>query len=175
MKVIKKNIWDFLEKEIIIIPTNGFVKSNGCAVMGRGLAKQCLNRFKSIDVVLGNKLSYYGNVPHIIHVKKRIISFPVKPEGISIKKPDDIKKVLSRFNSQDSHEGKFYPGWMCKADLNLIEKSCILLNKMYYENRWEDWIVMPKVGCGNGELNWNQVEPIIKKHLNNIVLIVDNK
>jgi len=30
---------------------------------------------------------------------------------------------------------------------------------------------MPKVGCGNGKLKWEEVEPIIEKYLPNINIV----
>lgn len=63
--------------------------------------------------------------------------------------------------------------WWEKADLELIEKSCNRLSTSI-ENIITP-IIMPKIGCGNGKLNWKDVEPIIKKYLKDKVVIVDLK
>lgn len=78
MKFIKGNIWDFHEKgKWICIPTNGFVKKNGRAVMGAGLALDCKRKFPDFDELLGKFIKRYGNTP-IMFPNHRVMSFPVK-------------------------------------------------------------------------------------------------
>lgn len=40
----------------LCITTNGYIKKNGCAVMGAGVAKQARDRFDGLDRLLGEKL-----------------------------------------------------------------------------------------------------------------------
>ena len=84
---IKGNLWDFYEPTgslrdralppWIVITTNGYVKANGHAVMGRGVAIQAAQRFPQLPIYLGSKLALSGN--HVYAFPKfRLISFPVK-------------------------------------------------------------------------------------------------
>ena len=75
---IKGDLWDFCARPnfVICITTNGFIKSNGCIVMGRGCAHEALAYFPDIDLVLGNLVREYGNIPFLIN--QHVASFPVK-------------------------------------------------------------------------------------------------
>ena len=146
LQIINNDIWKFWENDAtIVVPTNGFVKNDGSCVMGRGLAKQAIQRVYNMQFILGSMIKAHGNVPfYFDHVN--IITFPVKHN------------------------------WWEKADLELIKKSACKL-RAEIETEWTDVpipIYMPKVGCGNGQLDWKDVEPIIETLLKDIVLIVDN-
>ena len=56
------DLWQFYAVgEVIAIPTNGIVKSNGDAVMGAGLAKDAASRFPDLPKWLGDRLKQFGN------------------------------------------------------------------------------------------------------------------
>jgi len=134
MKVIKGNIWDYHKKgHYIVIPTNGFVKSNGECVMGAGLAKQAREKYPNFPMLLGTFIKSHGNVVH--YINPHMLSFPVKHH------------------------------WKQKADLPLIEQSTRNLAFVGAATT-VDTVYLPKVGCGNGKLNWKDVEPILDKYLN---------
>lgn len=159
---ITGNIWD-QKCDWICITTNGEVKSNGRAVMGRGIAKQAVERFKNIDLELAKKIEKYGNTVqklypgyftvveplnkelHLTHI--RIVSFPTKHE------------------------------WRDKADLELIKSSVEQLYFFWYENcqlsKKELKVCLPKPGCENGGLTWNEVKPVIEPILksDNFVIV----
>ncbi len=59
------------------ITTNGVVKADGRLVMGAGIAKQALDLYPGIDMVLGRYVKTYGNRCIILHAD-HIISFPTK-------------------------------------------------------------------------------------------------
>jgi hypothetical protein len=149
MKIIKGNIWDYWKQgHWIVIPTNGFIKKNGECVMGRGLALQAKDKFTH----LSRKLAENLKIKHTCYqfYPERIFSFPVK------------------YN------------WWEKADLKLIEKSAKSLSTIfswcgafYYCDK--KTVYLPKVGCGNGNLNWNDVNPILDKYLDERFIIVDLK
>ena len=178
MRVIKDNIWNYGENCIICIPTNGFVKKNGCGVMGRGLAKECLNIFPGIDKKLGEGIITNGNIPFEL-AENKIYSFPVKPNSDFIFEEKDYDKIISGHRNKIQNMSRYYnsvttiPGWMCKARLDIIESSAKKLLELFIEKNLQKFFVLPKVGCGNGELNWMDVEPILDKYLNDIAIIVD--
>lgn len=76
------DIWKLHSKQktaVLVIPTNGTIKNNEQAVMGRGLAADAVKRYLTIDYQLGEKLAKEGN--HVFYFKKlRVITFPVKYE-----------------------------------------------------------------------------------------------
>lgn len=59
------------------ITTNGYVKKNGCCVMGRGVAAQAAVRYPGLPEELGAEIRKHGNVVHWFPTKK-LFSFPVK-------------------------------------------------------------------------------------------------
>jgi len=62
MKEITGDIWDFYEKGFwIVITTNGNVKDNGEAVMGKGIALQARQRYPLLPSMLGKGILEIGN------------------------------------------------------------------------------------------------------------------
>ena len=49
--------------------------------------------------------------------------------------------------------------WWQKADLGLIEKSADRL----FEEVGDELVYLPRVGCGNGQLQWSDVKPILEE------------
>jgi len=64
---ITGNIWTFHRTGWVAITTNGVVKPDGSAVMGRGVALQAAQRFPDLPYELGMRLRWYGN---------RVFAFP---------------------------------------------------------------------------------------------------
>ena len=143
MKQVKGSIWECTESHdsYIVIPTNGFIRKDGLAVMGRGLAVTAANKYAGLAGELGRHLKSFGN-----HVFKydpyNVITFPVKHN------------------------------WWEDADLTLIDQSMRELIAMLPTIPEECKIYMPRVGCGNGRLNWPDVKPVLEKHWDERVIIV---
>lgn len=72
------DLWTFYShpNSIACITTNGFVKSNGQCVMGRGCAYQAKQRFPEIAERLGTLIQRLGN--HVHELGYRCLSFPTK-------------------------------------------------------------------------------------------------
>lgn len=140
MKEIRGNIWEYWEDGYyIVVPTNGFVKKDNKAVMGRGVALQASQKFTTLSKSLGARIRLKGNNVYFWE-EFRLITFPVKNN------------------------------WWETADTQLITKSCIQLAKIAKEFYP---LYMPKVGCGNGKLNWEKVRPLLYSYLKDKVVIVD--
>jgi len=141
---IKGDLWELYtsldEHEAIAIPTNGTVKNNGDAVMGKGLALEAAKRCRELPQKLGVKLRVSGNVPYYFQEYK-VVTFPTKND------------------------------WTCKADLDLIRRSCGQLNQLIELNKLTR-VYVPKVGCGNGRLAWTDVRPMLETHLGRRCVIV---
>jgi hypothetical protein len=72
------NILDFWrEGNLIGITTNGFVKNNGRAVMGRGIALSIRDEITDFDLEFGQRLTQFGNQPFLIN-EYNLFTFPVK-------------------------------------------------------------------------------------------------
>lgn len=124
--------------DAIVITTNGFIKNDGTAVMGRGVALQASQKWPSLPQLLGRSLRDNGN--HVVDLWKPmesplILTMPVKG------------------------------AWMEKAMRNLIWRSAIeLMDKA--DTLGLRTICLPRPGCGNGALDW---EEQIKDQLSNLL------
>lgn len=122
-----------------IITTNGAVRSDGCAVMGRGCAAQAKFYMPSLPRALGTKLKAGGN--HVYEFPEwSLFTFPVKHS------------------------------WEQPADLPLIAQSAREL-RGFAEDRPEAIFILPRPGCGNGQLEWAVVEPLLRSLPDNILVI----
>lgn len=71
------NAWDYYDNGYILcITTNGFIKKNGCNVMGAGIALEARKKFPGIDKKFGDLIKNNGHIVQPIH--DRLLSFPVK-------------------------------------------------------------------------------------------------
>lgn len=143
MKEAKGNMWD-ADTNVFVITTNGFVKKNGEAVMGRGCAKEASQFWPEFPIWLGQALKLWGNKLYIWEPEPGgiVVTFPVKHN------------------------------WYDKADIQLIETSAYELRKEANIQEWNK-IVMPRPGCGNGQLNWDNVKPILEKYLDERFIVYD--
>ena len=51
--------------------------------------------------------------------------------------------------------------WFENADIKLIEQSANQLVKLADNNNWNK-ILIPRPGCGNGNLKWSNVKPVLE-------------
>jgi len=143
----KGDLWQFIDG-IPAITTNGYIKRNGQAVMGRGCAKEAADRFTGLAQFLGFSLIQYQNHVFYLHQfgDRGIITFPVKEN------------------------------WSDRASIPLIKQSARELIEMtipYFEIT--EKIYLPRPGCGNGGLEWNNVKPEIENILTDQVVVVSKE
>lgn len=139
MREVNADLWSLLDPKghtAICVTTNGFVKKNGNAVMGRGCALEATKQFPGIDEVLGRFLTAYGNHVHRLHENPDIFSFPVKHN------------------------------WNEVADLDLIKQS---LHELWWRMKTDSYksVYLPRPGCGNGQLSWSAVKPLVEEKFGN--------
>ena len=144
MKEVIGNLWDYHEKgHWVAITTNGFVKRNGEAVMGRGVALEAKKRFPRLPEVLGLSIKFCGNTVRVLgtppFLDYKLVAFPVKHR------------------------------WWERADVALIEEGCKLLS-ISWPKGVKLYMVRP--GCGNGGLDWKDVRPILEKYLDDRFVVV---
>lgn len=139
MQEVKGYLWTFPANQICIT-TNGFIKKDGKAVMGRGCAREARDRFPGIDETLAMHIRHHGNVFGPVWVEPLILSFPVKHN------------------------------WWEVADLDLIRQSTSSL-KEWAERMPKATILLPRPGCGNGQLDWADVKPVVSVLPDNVLVI----
>lgn len=54
--------------------------------------------------------------------------------------------------------------WWEDSDITLIERSAQELVALVDEMRWNS-VVVPRPGCSNGRLEWDDVKPVLEKYL----------
>ena len=130
-----ENIWKYyrVPDHLVCITTNGFVKANGEAVMGRGCAREAAEFIPHMRKLLGGYIKERGNVPGLIQTEPDeygLYIFPVKHN------------------------------WWEPADLDLIRTGVTELRKEALNN--SDMVFhLPRPGCGNGNRDWEiEVAPL---------------
>ena len=152
MLEVKGDIWKLYESgAAICITTNGTVNVRGEIVMGRGTALDAKKRIPKLPLELAKRLSIIKNGK--IYRKNLLMWF----------------KEYNLFTFPVKHN------WWEKADIDLIRKSAIELDGMMDLLGLEQ-VVLPRPGCGNGQLDWEKdVKPILKDILDNRVLVITNE
>ena len=135
MREIRGNLWDFKRDNALAVTTNGTVRRDGWAVMGRGCAREAADRYPGLQEVLGREIEEKGN--HVFEFFMldglTLFTFPVKHR------------------------------WHEPADLDLIERSARELVEIFDgRDRGMHSCVLPRPGCGNGMLEWEFVKPRIE-------------
>lgn len=163
MKVVKGNIWRFAYSSVIGIPTNGYLTRNGAGVLGAGLALQAKEQYPDVAYQLGNHLRRNGHcVGWILELPIKLLSIPVKPCSIIVETLKDQEKILPSVAYQYKG-GRQVPGFHCKADPEIIERS---LNELtvFMEKHKIPSVHLPLLGCGNGGLDpTKDLLPILEK------------
>lgn len=153
------DIWDMYDDgKTICITTNGSIKQNGAAVMGRGVAGQAKKRVWGLDIVLGKLLAKNGNVVQRIFPREQIFAFPVKPAWAVCRwdKSNIVEHMQAKYKP-----GWSVPGWASTASIELIEQSAHQLTLLRGLGHFDE-IYLPRPGCGAGGLIWDLVEPIFE-------------
>lgn len=130
-----------------VITTNQFVRKDGKAVMGRGVARDAIMKFPEVQELLGQFLKYRGNDIYVLADPERTGSYYLL--NFTVKK-----------------------NWWEPADLGLIEESAIRLFTMCLDWDWKT-IVLPRPGCGNGQRTWEEVKPVLEPILDDRFHIIE--
>ena len=126
------NLWTY-PADVRVITTNGSIRIDGKAVMGRGCAFEATQRFPLLQKRLGYALLCDGNHVHL--VEEDLLTFPVKHEW---------RQTASLSLIEQS-----------------ARELAIIVD--YREFGGQPWnvIVLPRPGCGNGGLQWSDVRKVI--------------
>lgn len=145
MKEITGDLWDYVNDGCIVITTNGALNSRGECVMGRGTAAQAKRRYPGLAVRIGNMIKVYGNHVYMFQMNT------TKGE------------MLITFPVKHN--------WQEPADPELISRSVKEL--LHLSSRVHGNFYLPRPGCGNGGLHWDDVKPLLSKHLDDRFIIVE--
>lgn len=116
--------------------------------MGRGCALEAVRYDKALKADLGRLLTEYGNHVFVLRhhpLRPLLLSFPVKHH------------------------------WRQLADVDLIDRSAwelvIQVNALGLMGAGS--VLVPRPGCGAGGLLWEDVLPVLAKHLDDRFVAVD--
>lgn len=135
MLEVKGDLWGYRSSnQVLCIPTNRTTKSEGLAVMGAGLALECVTRIPGVPALLGRKI---------------------------IENPDLLITELGFWHAALVLAYPTKEHWRDNARIQLIERSAKCLIKKADEHPEWTQIILPRVGCGYGSLNWRDVFPVL--------------
>lgn len=136
------------EHEAAVVTTNGVIRKNGDAVLGKGQALEAKKLFPGMEQQLGEYLRKYGN---------RTFYMGARQVG------DHLTSVVT-FPTKHHYRDN--------SDLDLIMRSAIQLKEIAAKFRLSK-VYLPSVGCGLGGLDYaNQVRPILQKVLDDDRFVV---
>lgn len=141
------DMWTVEHAHAICVTTNGTLRKDGSCVMGRGCAREAVVKYgPQIERRLGAQIKEHGNHVFIIG--------------------DDQPMVVS-FPVKGE--------WWDRANVELICRSARELVTLVIDMKWQR-VVIPRPGCGNGGLQWDDVRPRLETILSDDrFLIVDKK
>ena len=125
-----------------VVTTNGTITNKGRGVMGKGVAKDAKDRYPGVEAKLGRLLRRDGN--HVCVLAE----YPIPLVALPVK-----------------HE------WHQKGDYDLIKRSVIELVALVDARGWQV-VMLPRPGCGNGQLHWVYVEKMIRPLLDDRFTVV---
>lgn len=157
-----------MDGDALVITTNGFVKNNGEAVMGRGIAKQVADALPGFAFELGKLIRFHGNKVHHVmnHNNMALVTAPVKPHSV-VSDGTNIVEIAKKHISI----GEICPGFWAKAVPERIVATCHDLVNLANVMGWQT-ILCPRFGCGAGELKWEDVKPMIENILDDRFICV---
>jgi hypothetical protein len=156
------DLWDLCGRvDVMCITTNGTMKKNGRAVMGRGCALEARTRFRDIDLHLGQLIQEGGNVPHFLGYVTAHKTFHLA----------GAEAELIGFRHSQLWSFPVKHTWNQKADLQLIRWSAHLLREAMGDSDVE--VAIPRPGCGCGNLEWPEVRWALSTLLDNRFTIID--
>jgi hypothetical protein len=179
---ITGDLWqlaDFGHADAVCITTNGYVRRDGHAVMGRGCALQAAKRWPLLPKVLGDILCHFALATTVLtgdtkrleisgpQLPYHLVAYPVKPREI----------VATEFNVVLHHRfhfppGSILPGWATVALPDLIASSGRQLMGIIKSRGWQR-VLLPRPGCGAGGLSWERdVKPLLTPIMDKRVCIV---
>lgn len=149
MKEIAGSLFE-LEADAIVILTNGFVNSSGANTMGKGCAGEAKYRYPGIQLVVGERVQQYGNHVFLLTDQIEMGEWVLHTPGSW--KNHILSHALISFPTKEH--------WRNPSILKLIEQSAEELLGLTQAFQFES-VLIPRPGCGAGQLNWDEVRPML--------------
>lgn len=143
MKIVSGNILD-IPCDAICITTNMNIKKNKRAVMGAGIARLFSLKVPNLDLIMAKSLIQYGHVC----------------------------RILTKYNNINLISFPTKHDWYNKSDKDLIRKSALELMEIVSNNNFKR-VLLPKPGCSNGGLNWDDIGPMLNDILDDRIHIIE--
>lgn len=184
MREEKGDIWTFIKENkvnFILCPVNGWINDKTKKVpFGAGFAAQIKEKYPGVEALLASFILSYekrdgytraekANIPYIIEYPLGgdpvIVSFPSKPQWCW-----DVYDLISKYRpaviGPVEESGGPWPGWQSKSLITLIARSAKLFRAYIDDLQSSEPLitVLPRVGCGLGELRWEEVKGILNKY-----------
>jgi hypothetical protein len=148
MREIQGNIWDYHTGYIpVVITTNCDINSQGNAIMGKGIALEAKKKFPKLPLFLAQ------------HIKRFY----------------DKVKFFPEYNIFCLPTKEHY--WE-NSNLLLIEEGILNLRSIvnWYNEFSESMmkkVYLPRLGCGCGNLKWENVKPLIETYLDDRFIVIN--
>lgn len=157
------DLWTYTHEKPIIrcITTNGMVKRDGTCVMGRGCAREAAKKYPELPKLLGVSIRNNGNILRV---------FPnLGARMWAVAGADDNKNIGDHIIAFPvKHK------WMEPADPLLIVASAETLARVARKDP-DTIFLLPRPGCGNGQLDWKDVKPLLEFMPDNVLVITNQK
>lgn len=100
------DLWTY-PADIRVITTNGSIRKDGCAVMGRGCAREAALKFPELPARLGEELRLFNN--HVFYFPEyALITFPVKSLWFEDADTNLIAESVREFATYQYQAGRTY-------------------------------------------------------------------
>ena len=150
--------------DALCITTNGTLKNDGSIVAGRGIALQAKTKWQWFARVVGDLVYTQGNHVHLLTLVDGDYFFPRFDPVM-----DCIDPIPDLWNHVLSFPVKGH--WKDDACPKLIERSAIELMAIVRAFDLKR-VILPRPGCGNGGLAWEDVKGILGPILDDRVVVV---
>ena len=163
---VKADLWGFyqVDKILVAITINGFVKKDGNAVMGKGCAYEASLIVPDAQRILGSSIRRNG-WDHIHKIDQHLAGFPVKRDKAICDGHNVVSTMRRKFRVGDR-----VPGWALKSETRIIANS---LRKLFWykDSNGYKRVFLPRPGCGAGELSWDLVKPICAEYGDWLIIV----
>jgi hypothetical protein len=133
MKFTRKDLFASVGKvDVLCITTNCMVNKAGQAIMGKGIAFKAKKRWPICTETLGKMIQQ-----------------------------DMCSGQIHEVSGTKIYAFPTKIDWRRKSSLNLIKESAINLRALADIYNWK-YITLPPPGCGNGDLNWQEVKTVLE-------------
>ena len=143
MLVATGNLWRYHRTHWIVVPTNvGWKLSDGCNIMGKGVALDARRRFPELPIWYADACKTRPRtMKMVLYMPGRLILLPTK-----------------RFNEKEP-----WLSWQSPSEFDYVESQVAYMAQQN-DLAWNLNIAMPMVGCGCGGLDAAQVEKMIGRY-----------